>query len=114
MDTASIVEEYGFWALLTFIVIKDLVIPLANKYFPSLMRQREIEEEFKMSLQTRNTDAVEKIAETLAQTSELHAITNERLTVLESSHGRIMDLLIELTRGMEALLTEDALTKKGK
>lgn len=72
-------ERVGFWGLLVIYVMRDGIIPIANKYIPSKIKVSEREQdredkrlEFEQQMELRHVEALEGIEKVLV-------VMNERL-----------------------------------
>lgn len=85
-------EKVGFWGMLFFTLLKDLVYPSVNKYFPHLLRKSEREQDredkqlvFEQQMKLRQVEAMENISSAtmainnfmLHVTSKLDSIENK-------------------------------------
>jgi len=76
-------EKIGFWGILFIYIVRDGVIPIASKYFPSKMKLSEREQDradnrmaFEQQMELRHVEALEGI-------KEIVTVMNERLLKIE-------------------------------
>jgi hypothetical protein len=77
-------ERVGFWGLLILYIVRDGLLPVAGKWFPSRIKMGEREQdredkrmEFEHQMELRHVEALEAINKVLA-------VMNERLSRIES------------------------------
>ena len=78
------------WLLVLYIIVRDALIPLANKMIPARAEQRA-------ALESRETEALEKISIAYIQTSE-------RLSSLDSGQSIIIKSLESQSQALAVLV----------
>ena len=84
-------EQVGFWGLLLLYVVRDAVIPMANKYFPSRIKvtereqdRNDKEQEFIHQMRRREVEAIEAIAQVVSVMSERLSSIEKTQTIIVS------------------------------
>ena len=95
------IEQYGFWAMFLFLIVKELAIPVTNRLLPAKVKhEQELQERrlaAELALEERRVAASEKDAEAQMQIAKAIATNTERLNGFES-------LLREYGQGHLAIL----------
>jgi len=86
------------WLLVAYIIVRDMLIPLANKIIPAKVQQHA-------DLEARETAALEQIGKSITQSAE-------RLTVIESGQGAIIKSLENHSTALAVLV--DRVTRIGE
>lgn len=73
-----LLRTYGPWVLVAIFAARELWRYLRDKVFPFLMKRAERKDEMVLSLEERQIQALEKIAENQQQLTVLFATINER------------------------------------
>jgi hypothetical protein len=95
--------QYGFWALMSYIVIRD-GIPLLNKYFPFLDKQRERKMQQQVEELDRRHELREREVVVVEMIGKQLTVSNTRLERLEVGQRSIIDALIKANQGIAVLL----------
>ncbi len=84
-------ERIGITAFVILYITKEVGVPLAIKIFPKLFRRSERDQDrldnqqkFEQQMELRQVEAWEMTAKTQGEISNILAIMNERLGVIES------------------------------
>ena len=106
MDDIAVLEKVGFWGVMLYLLLKQSIIPAVNKMIPAKIQAAKNADNRRWTLQERETVAIENIANTQHDIKELLVATNERLSVMESSHAEMARLLQDHSKALAVLLAE--------
>lgn len=126
----EILNRYGFIALVGYMLIRDLIPWTLKKYFPTMWESRQratiraekIEDEerqHRQEMEKRQIKAIETIAESDAQNTEilaelktLVAVVLQRLDTLETNVKNLDDDVGEMSKNVDVIL--DRTKRKNK
>lgn len=96
-------NQYGFWALLTYVLVRD-GIPLINKWFPYLDKNRERKIKVQAEEQDRKADQREREIVAVEMIGKAFIENNGRLTNVEQGMRTVIEGLQRSNESLAVLL----------
>lgn len=103
-EQLAMLKDNGPWFLIAFLLIKDLVPFLLEKFFPEVLKERKAESDRRWALNERQVQAQENIAKAMQQMMVLLATVDARTEVVAGGMQRIEVISTEINtrlRGRE-------------
>jgi hypothetical protein len=79
-------EQYGFWAMLLYIFVRDGIIPILNKILPAKVEQAAQKQEREIAVGEREATALEQISKAIT-------VQNERMSQMETGQNAMIQTL---------------------
>jgi hypothetical protein len=98
-------EQYGFWAMLSYIFVRDAIIPILNKILPAKVEQQVDREKREAAVTEREAIALEKIGTAITT-------SNERISKLENGQDTMMQTLHAQSEALAVLVDRKRTTAR--
>lgn len=113
MQLEEMLASYGIWALIVFMIVKELAPVIANRWFPDLINKRserelkklEMEQDnikHQQTIELRQIIAMEKMVELMSELQALVKETQLSMRQLEHTINEVktdVDILVDRTNG---------------
>lgn len=91
------ISEFSGWVAIAYIVVKDLLIPLAKKQIPAKQKQEDKKLEHAQVMEEKRLDAElevsKKLADAVTGIEKNLVVSNERLSRIETDIKDIKDIV---------------------
>lgn len=91
-----LLQTYGPWSLIGFLIIRDLVPFLRDRLFPEVLKERKAESDRRWALTEREVQAQENIAKAMQQMMVLLATLDARTEVVAGGVQRVEVITTEI------------------
>jgi hypothetical protein len=98
MISLDAIKDFGPWAIFSWLVLAQLVIPLATKMLPAAQRRAVVVEDRKLDIEDRRVDELAKIADAVLVSNERMAAIEKSVDMYGSGHGLIVSNQAEIIR----------------